>query len=514
MKKSSKFLLAGACAAGLATGLAGKRMFVVRGSSGTAVAGSSSALPGGAPDFDGTSAEVAASAKKNNAKDVGQQRSPDKLETLVAIEDGTLYSRLAVWLMDASEEEIAAYWQAYQKKDRSKRSRDIHDLVFLNWARLNPQGAIAGAGPGNEQYAWWAWACHDPKASLAAAITAGGDRLNDVAFGLGEFHPEWLRENFKQLPEESRLNALTGLMKWDDGQNPLETLRFMQKHGVNPTSGNIKALARKDPAAAIAWAKDYQNMGSDMLSFVARTLAAESPADLQRLAAEAPSGEAKLKMEAALFSNLVKTDPAAALEQARATSAPRVAAERYAALGLSVVKSDPEQAFALAGDLFTKCPDAMKLMSRMDLPTSNPVDFIHLPGVNDLAERLLAKDPARTLEMALAIPAKGTGEMLRIFSDRWATQDLAAYTEWVNQQSDRAARDTGAAIISQNLSSKGHFAEAAEWAMSGPADTGTLNQVMSRWASTDSEAASRWLESSSLPESAKSAFKDLLERRE
>jgi hypothetical protein len=47
------------------------------------------------------------------------------------------------------------------------------------------------------------------------------------------------------------------------------------------------------------------------------------------------------------------------LAEAKANSVPRIAAQRLAAVGNSLVKTDPEQAFALARELFAVCPDAL-----------------------------------------------------------------------------------------------------------------------------------------------------------
>ena len=512
MNKSSSLLLAGACAAGLVTGIAGKRLFP----------GSAAAESGGvearAVAADSDDAQVAGEDfqdfsrdGKKPGKNAEQPRSIDTVESLLAISDGTLYQRLALWLMDATEEEIAEFWQVYQKEDASQRSRDINDLVFLNWARLNPRGAIAGAGPSGAQYAWWAWACHDPKGSLAAAISVGGDRLKEVAFGLGEFHPDWLREHFKELPEEARQKALAGLVKWDDAQDPLTTLRFMDEHGLDGSAGTIRSLARKDPEQAIDWAMNYRGRTIGMLEFVARTLASERQEELRRLIDGAPSGEAKLKMEAALFGNLVKTDPAAALEQARSTEVPRIAAGRYAALGIVMMKDDSGKALELARDLFTKCPDALDFRNSVDLPDGSTSFQVEIPGMNEFTDQLLVKDPASTLEMVLGLPVKDTRSILGNFSGKWATRDLEAYSAWATQQTDPRIRDVAAHVVSDRLTARGHFEEAAEWAWSGSGAGNDLEQVMSRWKEADADAASRWLESSAISESLREAASKYLD---
>lgn len=501
-------LLAGACAAGLVTGIAGKRL--MRGGD-SARPGRGDALAAGAAD--GTAPGVFSDGRNTNQA-AERPRSTDTLDSLLSIRDGTLYQRLALWLMDASEAEIAAYWQACQKQDPSKRSRDINDLVFLNWTRLNPQGAIAGAGPGNGQYAWWAWTCHDPKAALAAAAGVGGDVLNHVTFGLGEFHPDWLREHIGEIPEDGKRKALQGMLKWDDQQDPLATLQFMKKNGIGATTGNIKALARHDPDQALAWVKEQVNQSTGALELIIQTLAAERPEDLQRLADGAPSGAMKVGMEAALFSNLIKTDPAAALEQARATTIPRIAAERYSALGLDVLKADPDKAFTYAKDLFTKCPDALRLTDRIEYPNGSSGSHSGSSGAEQLMEGLFARDPDRLLGLFLESPEKSSVQEISRFSYQWANRDLAGYTDWVNHQSDLRAREAGAKVISDRLADKGHFPEAAEWAMSGsPDNLVAIEKLITRWASADAAAPSAWIESSGLPADRKATLRARLSRQ-
>ena len=409
-------------------------------------------------------------------------------------------------MMDASEENIAAYWKEYSRKQG--RSNDINDLVFINWTRLNPQAAIAGAGGNNVHYAWWAWACHDPEASLAAAIAANSDRVNNVAWGIGEFHPAWLREHFKDIPESGRGNAIQGMMKWDDGENPLESLEFMKENDIGANVGTLKALVRQDPWAALDWVKEnpksdgggYGGYISDPMQLVVDTMAEEHPEDLARLADQTPSGMLKLKMEAAVFANLLKTDPEAALESAKSTTVPRVAAERLAAIGLGLVRTDPENAFALARDLFAACPDAMNMITWVRTPGSASGSGIRIPGVNDFMETLMNKDPARVMNLIADIPPDEHGNRaFNTISSQWAERDLVGFSEWVNQQTDESAREQGTQTVVNKLFSDGNYPEAADWAMSMKNGANQLTNTMLNWKRIDPDAAREWLENSSLP---------------
>ncbi|RYD46108.1 MAG: hypothetical protein EOP85_08080, partial [Verrucomicrobiaceae bacterium] len=229
MKTPAIMILSGISAIGLLGGAVGYgvRSLLSGGGSASAVA------PAGGANGSrsrSSSQDDADSLRKDAAKlpRIPHRQSEDTIESLIALDPASSYGRAAAWLADAGEEDIAAYWAAYQG---GRRTNDMTDLIFLNWTRVNPRGAIAAmAGSPDEHYAWWAWAAHDPKGALAEAMATNPDRVNNVTWGLGEFHPEWLRENFDKLPEHARSNAIRGMMKWPDRQDPEGSLDFMKEH--------------------------------------------------------------------------------------------------------------------------------------------------------------------------------------------------------------------------------------------------------------------------------------------
>jgi hypothetical protein len=443
--------------------------------------------------------------------------SKDTLETLAALNDNELYSRLAAWMIDASEQDIAAYWNGYLKKQN--RSNDITDLVFINWTRLNPQGAIAAtAGTSSDHYAWWAWAAHDPKAALAAALAANPDRVNNVAWGIGEFHPDWLRKHFNELPESARGNAFSGLSKWGGAEDPLEMIKFRQENKLGFDNATFTALVRKDPWSALDWVKENPKMNSgngDAMQMLVKQMAMDRPDDLARLVTETPSGDAKRKMEAALFDNLVKTDPEAALEQAKATDTPRTAAERFAAIGLTVVKSDPDQAFSLAKDLLTACPTATEFMTMVQYPNGGSGSGGALAGVSELMESLMAKDPSRLMDLASGLQKdeRGGNKAFNNLSSQWVERDLVAYTGWVNQQTDPDVRDRGAGVLVNQLMNDEHFQDAVDWAMSMKSDRNFyLRNTFNRWGQKAPDEALERLNTTDMPEDERTRLQKFISR--
>ena len=445
-------------------------------------------------------------------------RSTDTVESLAALDDGHLYARLALWLADATEPDIAAFWNdCYSKKENW--TPELSNLLFLHWTRLDPQHAIDSTqGIHSRPQAWWAWACHDPQAALAAAIVDGPGSVDCVAEGIGKFQPDWLLKHFDEIPTGAQHAAISSLSE-NGGKNPLETLKFLQQQGSDLDSSAVfKAFARDDPWAAVEWAMRKKinrddPFVTDPLPPILQTLAAESPDELARIAERTPSGSAKLQMEAALFANLIKTDPAAALEQAKATTIPRTAAERYAAIGQTLVQTDPAQALQLAKNLLAACPRALDFSAFIQYPDGNDsFQSLDIPGVDDFMESLMTRQPQQVLEMITALPPEIGMDQFPSFSRQWIQQDLVGYTNWLNQQADPAIHQTAAPLIARQLGESGHFEEAMEWATSVDlSETYELGRLLDQWHQREPEAPAGWLRDAGLPPEKKAIIQTLLD---
>ncbi len=446
------------------------------------------------------------------AAQLPQIHSDETLETMVARGESATYAGLALWMLDASAQDIAAYWEF---RKNGKFDGDMKRLLFLNWTRLDPQAAIAAvAGTDNAGVPWWSWAAQDPQAALAAA---GPERMKDVARGIGEFQPEWLREHFDQIPEAFREQALNGVMTWSEDGDSVATLDFLKKQGIGFPGFLFRTLARKDPWAAFDWLEKNDKLNprdGAPIDILLDAMKSAHPDDLERLAATTSSGALKRKLDDAVFANLLATDPEAALAQAKATKTPLVAARRFAEIGASLLASDPEKAFGIGADILAVSPG--KLGPEMQIQSTG---YTQLYGAEKnpaatFMESLLIKDPARTLDMTTA----GTDPVSGTFKDlarKWAAQDLVAYSEWVNLQTDPRIRNPAARQVVSQLSSQGQFHEAAEWAMSGDKpDPGNLYNLAHQWSLNNRAEAAAWLESVDLPEAEKASLRNFIERNE
>ncbi len=449
-------------------------------------------------------------------------RSTDTLESLAELGGGELYGRLAVWLVDASAADIAAFWKSYRGKPRDEA---VAKLVFIHWTRLDPRGAVAGGGAQDAHYAWWAWwawPAHDPAAALAAAIAAGGsDWLNYTAPGIGEFQPGWLREHFDEIGQPAR--ALEGMQKWSDGSRPLESLNFLKEHGVEFDKETFRNLVREDPWAALDWMEANpgklagQHEGNLRLNTLIATMAAERPEDLQRLADQSRPGELKRKAEDALFANLLASDPEAALAQAKASESPVIAAQRLGKIGLECVTTDPEKAFGLAAEILAVNPGGQGLSMTLNYPNGSSTWYESGDLSKEMMTALLAKDPERMMELASPRDANATsvGAAFTNLARTWSTDDAAGFAGWVNRQSDPVVRDSASIWVISRLSNEGRYQEAVEWSASlTRLKDDYLSGKLADWDRAEPGAAAKWLEAADLPAEAKARYRERMKNNQ
>lgn len=455
--------------------------------------------------------------------DTSHIQSADTLESLKNVPPDELYARLAVWMIDASEEEVRAYWDHYRTVEN--RSNEINDLIFINWTRIDPRAATAAAaGTPDEHYAWWAWSSHDPAGSLAAVIAENPDRLNNVTWGLGEFHPDWVMAHWDEIPEGGQGNALNGLSKWDDVANPLEIITFLKDHGRGFHSGLFRVLIKKDPWAAYAYLQENGDAVNDpfdssrgMREFVAE-VGRENPEMLEQLAAQTPSGAMKRQMESSQFKALLSSDPQAAKQQALETTSIRIAEERLSAVGLSLISSKPEEAFAMAEAMFAINPNAADRYSSRSSTGSDGIVYSvgsDSADVDNFVNALVANDPQRVIEMGLAgNREEGLSPGFDNISRKWIDQDLQGYTEWLGKQTDPQVLNSGADQVIRKLRNEQNFADAAEWVVSVKGDGGhDLTGLVADWSYFNPEEARQWIDNSDLSVEAIDKIEQQMESR-
>lgn len=428
-------------------------------------------------------------------------KSTETPESLLALDDeGRLYAKLALWQLDATESELATFWAGY--RTREKRDMQVMDLLFSQWTRLDPQAAIdAAKGTDHEGIPWWAWAINDPNAAIAAAREAPSEMAGYVMRAIGQFHPDRARMLLEENPRFAQWNAIEGIANGLTRDDPVAALEFQKAHDRMYDSKAMEKLTRDDPQAALEWLRSQS--GRDDYYFeqaFLRTLERETPEKLAALAASAPSGELKWKLESAAFRHLAGENPAEALAQARAATSPRIAAERFAVIGREMVEQDPQGALNIFQELFKACPDPIHRPMWTHFPGGASGGSGMINGMQEFIVGLVASDPEATMAAA---SSQANSNISGAVSRAWAEHDLVEFGKWVDGQQPGPAYDEGAVVMTQSLASQGEFGNAMDWAtrLSSPEKClSPVSSVFQNWLHKDRDAAMDWYGNSDLPE--------------
>ena len=437
-------------------------------------------------------------------------KSTDTTADLLALSTSDLYDRLARWVFDASPSEIASFYQSY--RDREDRDQDIIELLFIGWTQVDPESALlAVSGSEDLQFAYWAWACHDPAKALATAIERD-EGIKNVAEGIGQFHPQWLVENFESIPQSARQTALMGLAHWPDTQTPELTVPFLVKLSRVLPDISLLALARQDPALAYLTLKEAKTDGYGArnqtwrtqrhISHLLATLAAQDPQLLDELAPSLKSPVDKKAVQSLLFNRLLEEDPEAARARLEETPHSWLKDELEVTYAKHLLTTDPEKAFDYALDLFAGDLSNLLHKRQTEYPGGSSSSIPVVPGAKELISSLFEKDPERLLnglpdEQADPSRRQSSDETaFNIASNLWARKDLEGFADWVLSNQDTPKYSAGAIKMVESLKGKGEYGAAIEWAESIPIEEGKRNTRLQgayrEWLRKDLEGAVAW----------------------
>jgi hypothetical protein len=435
--------------------------------------------------------------------------SVDTAGDLLNLPQDQLYNRLALWLLDAAEEEIAAFWKAWQSGAESDPA--IEMLIFSQWSKRNPRGMIKAAKQaGKEASAWSAWAASDPQAALAA-VESSGPMWTAVMQSLAASDPAWALRMLEKDPGLAKVFVwLIDIAREARPNDPRGQIEFLDRFDKFQASQQFKAWAKEDPLKALEWLNER---GSPLLQEAYLEVTGRMElAELDKLAEEAPPGAMKRKLADAAFTRLAATDADKALEVARKSEVPRMAAERLAQVGRTMVSERPDEALGILEEILQRCPDASyrSVITRYPGGSRGPVGG--LTGFKELLEALTARDPRQTLdsviglEKELPVLAPSTFERDSssvIIAKEWVERDRVAFRQWCETANDPVALETAARVMASDLAQQMDFAGSVEWSMK-ISDTArresSVTYAFSQWAGTDPERARRWFENAELDE--------------
>lgn len=514
--KSRSYLLPALAGFGLLAGLGAGRLAGGSGTVGNPLPPQAEAKDNRNGSKGGTGGGSHKEPKLTLVKPAALPKSADTVESLLKLNRGPLYSRLGLWLLDASEADMAAFWQGYH--NREDPNDTIKDLLFTQWGKKNAPGMLAAAkSTGHEVSSMWSWAMSDPQGMLAFIDGKSYMMRNYGLRGLAYFHPELAQEMLEQDPKLKETFQLYEMAEQLSGGDPKKEIEFFARFPGNEYlyRSALKRWAAQDPHQAFEWLS--QRGGTDDYSLrkeFLESLKEEQPEVLAELSAGLPSGSQRRELEAVAFAHLAETDPEKAAEEARQIEVPRLAAERFALLGKAMVADQPEQALALLRELFEKCPDASTRKNWVTYPDGGGSGGLGVTGVPEFLNELAGWDPKQTLATILDIESQNSAGLNQPqfyghdrgseqVAKQWARRDLEGLSSWVESQDDAALRDMGAGAICNELQVQRDYQTAVEWAAQMSNENrqqNALASTISSWVQQDREAARQWFEQADLPE--------------
>ena len=487
MKETRVYLMIVMAGLGFAAGFATHRMTV------------SAAMPADV-EPEGKTREEAPKAQVAVVPDF--PRSTDTAAGLLELDRASLAGRLGLWLMDASEAEIAEFWAEYGK--RKPPDRWSATLVFHYWTKLNPSAAMEVARrDGVEEAAMAGWIMHDPASALAS--TEGRDRrVRDHArYVLTLYHPERGMKMARNDPENAHMLDLETIADVIAKDDPEEAMDFLLEMGQSHFTTALERWTREDPEAATAWILEHRDKTELLVAFLG-TLELEHPERMKELASELPDGVTKRTIEKRIFDKLVKSDPTAALEEARKAPVPRLAAEQFSAVGRAMIRENPQAALGVMKELFAACPDAAARATGSITPQGMDSVERGVTGVDAFLGDLVAWDAAATMAAAVSLPGERDGlfmndrDAMNTVARLWVERDPVALAEWCGAQEDAAIRDAGIKEAVGKLSEQGRYDESLHWALQG--EDWQARDVFLAWVKADRDAAAGWLNEAEVPE--------------
>ncbi|QJE96766.1 hypothetical protein [Luteolibacter luteus] len=503
--KSHRYLWLGTAVLGTATGLLVPK--------GQKPAASAAAFASETPGKGTTHQEAAkdAAATKTAANLGPLPVSKDSIEGLLAVEPAELYSRVGLWLLDASAEDTAAFWKAYQGK--GDVDMWIKDLIFTQWAKKDLDGLMEAAKrDGEEGPAWWAWTMSDPDAALAAMEGQSDSIRSFVLRGVANFHVERGMKMLEKDPSMARFLDLSNLSEEIGRKDPEAALEFLTRYNSHDLSTAVRNWAKDDPRRTLEWLAE-RSPDQSLIKQFAETVAEEDPKALAELAEGLPSGSLKRELETQVIRKLAETDPDKAIEAARKIESPSLAAQRLAEVGKIMVAENPEKALETLAMIFEACPDVTYRGRMIRYPSGGSGSYGTVAGLPEFITELASWNPAHVMDSVTEIEANAanakpganppqSNSATAMVASVWLGKDPEGFAEWCGRQ-EGATFDAGASAAANFLTNRDDFAEALAWSQQIKDHSLQLSSIMSgfsRWASSDREAAIRWYEQAALPD--------------
>jgi hypothetical protein len=427
-------------------------------------------------------------------------RSSDTLEDLLALGPDDLYERLALWLVDASTDDMAAYWNA--TKALTDVPSKLRDLLFVRWTIHDPLGAIqAAADTPSSHIPWWAWAKNDPTAAFEHALAHDRGRLEIVMRAIGQSDPRLALKILRDHPDLPQASGLDGILFGLTRDDPEAAVKLAFENSNYHDHRPMEAWIRQDPHAAFAWYLDNRLLSAYFSNHhdesFARVLTAENPDLLGELTSKLPDGALRRKFESVAFEQLLRSDPGKALQQARDNPSPVISTAQLSKIALLLANDDAPKARSLFAEILEKRPDFMYHETSSYYPNGASRSMDGQPDASLLIRQLVNSDPQETLQRLVdSAPPGSFNNTTRQAASEWVGKEPDAFAEWTATQPDPSIRSQAYQMLIYHMTENRNFESAIRYVtnLEESVQPAHIQQVLSQWKTINPEAADDWAE--------------------
>ncbi|HEY3517643.1 MAG TPA: hypothetical protein VGL98_11400 [Gammaproteobacteria bacterium] len=368
-------------------------------------------------------------------------------------------------------------------------------ITAQRWAELDPRRAISVArqiddervGLALESAALRALARIAPAEAFAHFATLGGDSrqlsvLNGAWGELARADPARMLSSLAGLPADARRMAEQIAIQQLAERDPLEAVRYLERMPFSPERQGItqvvaRSYGKRDPAAALAWARSLQGQGQGQDMVVAAVLAGVAEQDPQRAMDLAFSLDANERMRALQFVAMTGTRNDAAAE----------------AMANRLLATDDRQLRESIGQMLIMSWSQRSPESAMRWLVANGQSLP--PNLfTQLGQQLAMRDPRNALAQSTQIPAAARDQWLQGVAQGYAQNDSQGAIDWLAQFRGEPWHDRAVTSVAMTIADRDGAAAArlidelgAEGLPPHLASTVAMN-----WANRDPTAAAAW----------------------
>jgi hypothetical protein len=424
-------------------------------------------------------------------------RSTDTLEDLINLSPQDLYEPLALWLVDATSEDMATFWSTIQSAEGIPTN--VLDLFFIRWTLNDPFGAIqAAAGTPHCHIPWWAWAKNDPGTAFQHALAHDRLRLDIIMRAIGQSDPKLAQKLLTQYPDLPPGLGFDGILHGLTRDDPEAATKLARENNRYLDTKPFEAWIKDDPQSAFNWFlanRQVENDHSNADSALIKSLIREHPELLTEFASKLPSGALRRKFEAAAFDQLLLKDPEKALDQARKNPSTLLATERLTKIALRTFNTDPAKAKSLFAEILTTRPDFFRQEFHTHYPNGRTFVSSHTPESEQLITQLVRTDPVGTMNQLITSHPDATWNATsRHAAETWIRSEPENFAHWAERLQTQSLKNDAFNHLINTLRNHHNYEAAISYTanLNSPDRDRQLGWILKEWHRADPGAAADW----------------------